>query len=210
MKHIIFLSSGITSWAAGLRVVSQFGADNCLGLFADTGVEDPDNYRFLEESTAALGIPLVRVDNGEDLWGCWVRHYSVPNNRMPFCSFDLKHDPSRKWLKANADPAETILYVGIGWDEVHRIPAIEKGWAPYPVRFPMAEPPYLDKAATLQLAADRGIKPPRMYQYGLPHANCGGGVRQGWHGPMAARFTSAARSLCLVGGKGGGNAGSYG
>jgi hypothetical protein len=180
MQNVIFLSSGITSWVAGLRTVERYGPEQCIGLFADTGVEDPDNYRFLEESTAVLGIPLVKVDNGEDLWGNWERHNSIPNNRMAFCSQDLKQEPSRRWLKENTSPETHRLIVGISWDEVHRIPAIEKGWAPYQVQFPMTEAPLLDKPTTLQIARDHGIEPPRLYRYGLPHANCGGGcVRAG-------------------------------
>lgn len=180
MLHVIFLSSGITSWASAVRVVRDHGKENCIGLFADTGVEDADNYRFLDESTAVLGIPLVKVSAGYDLWGCWQRHNAIPNNRMAFCSFELKQDTCRKWLKENTDPKHTALYVGIAWDEMHRVPAIEQGWKPWAVRFPMCEPPYLDKPQTLSMAAGMGIKPPKLYTYGLPHANCGGGcVRAG-------------------------------
>lgn len=180
MKHIIFLSAGITSWVAGLRVVKKVGRENCIGLFADTGVEDPDNYRFLEESTAVLGIPLVKVDNGEDLFENWDRHRAIPNNRMAFCSRDLKQEPSRKWLKANTTPETHTLHIGISWDEVHRIPAIQKGWEPWTVTFPMTKPPYLDKPQCWDIALDHGVKPPSLYDYGLPHANCGGGcVRAG-------------------------------
>ena len=179
MKHIIFLSSGITSWVAGMRVVEKYGNENCIGVFADTGVEDEDNYRFLQESTKYLGIKIVRVFR-ETLWENWTRNQAIPNNHMAFCSRQLKQEPCRKWLKENSDPKTDILYVGIAWDEVHRIPAIEKGWSPWRVEFPMTDPPYLDKPQTLQIAIDCGINPPRLYRYGLPHANCGGGcVRAG-------------------------------
>lgn len=177
--NIIFLSSGITSWVAGLRVVEKHGAANCLGLFADTGVEDPDNYRFLEESTKALGIPLVKVHR-ETLWENWNRNNCIPNNRLAFCSRELKQEPCRKWLKQNSNPNEDTLYVGISWDEIHRCNAIRKGWKPWKVEFPMCNPPYIDKSQSLEIAREMGIKPPRLYDYGLPHANCGGGcVRAG-------------------------------
>jgi hypothetical protein len=69
MMHVIFLSSGITSWVAGLRTVERYGPEQCIGLFADTGVEDPDNYRFLEESTAVLGdLAIMGLMNGVYLW----------------------------------------------------------------------------------------------------------------------------------------------
>lgn len=177
--HIIFLSSGITSWVAGLRVVERYGKEQCIGVFADTGVEDPDNYRFLEESTAFLGIPLVRVFR-ETLWENWKRNNAIPNNHMSFCSRQLKQEPCRKWLKENSNPDTDTLYVGISWDEIHRCAAIERGWNPWKVEFPMCEAPYLDKPHTLKIAREHGIEPPRLYLYGVPHANCGGAcVRAG-------------------------------
>jgi hypothetical protein len=36
---------------------------------------------------------------------------------------------TRTWLTEHADPADTVLYVGIGWSETHRTPAIVKGWS---------------------------------------------------------------------------------
>ncbi|MET7397340.1 hypothetical protein ABZS66_28030 [Dactylosporangium sp. NPDC005572] len=72
----------------------------------------------------------------------------------------------------NADPATTILYVGIDWTEQRRTPAIEHGWKPWTVRFPMCDPPHLTKSDILGWARAEGIRPPRAYADGFVHNNC--------------------------------------
>lgn len=60
--HVVHYSSGITSWASAARAASSVGASRITLLFADTIIEDRDNYRFLIESAAdVFGIPLPEV-----------------------------------------------------------------------------------------------------------------------------------------------------
>ncbi|MEX3102062.1 MULTISPECIES: hypothetical protein [unclassified Streptomyces] len=49
------------------------------------------------------------------------------------------------WLEAHADPADTVLHIGVGGSEERRAPAIVRGWVPWTVSFPMCGPPYLTK-----------------------------------------------------------------
>jgi hypothetical protein len=87
------------------------------------------------------------------------------------CSAILKQRPARAWLTEHADPADTVLYVGIDWSETRRIPAIEHGWAPWTVRFPMCDPPLLSKQDMLDTARAEGLTPPRPYELGFSHNN---------------------------------------
>lgn len=91
------------------------------------------------------------------------------NARLAPCSAILKQRPARAWLNEHADPADTILYVGIDWSETRRIPAIERGWAPWTVRFPVCDPPRLSKQDMLDVARDAGLEPPRLYELGFSH-----------------------------------------
>ena len=80
----------------------------------------------------------------------------------------------------HCDPAGTTLYLGIDWTEQHRLRGARKGWAPYRVEAPLCDPPYQTKQDYLDAARARGLKPPRLYELGFKHANCGGGcVRAG-------------------------------
>lgn len=57
-KHIVQYSGGICSFCAAERVVKKFGVADTTLLFADTLMEDWDNYRFLIEGAAHLaGLP---------------------------------------------------------------------------------------------------------------------------------------------------------
>jgi hypothetical protein len=78
-----------------------------------------------------------------------------------------------------------VLYVGIDWSEAHRTPAIVRGWAPWTVRFPMCDEPYLSKQDMLDAARAAGLAPPRLYELGFSHNNCGG-VRPRWTAALAA------------------------
>lgn len=86
----------------------------------------------------------------------------------------LKQRPCRAWLREHTDPADTTLYVGIDHTEAHRKPGITRGWAPWPVRFPLCDPPHLSKQDMLALARAAGVRPPRLYGQGFAHNNCGG------------------------------------
>lgn len=178
--HVVQYSGGIGSWAAAQRVAAAYGTDDLVLLFADTRVEDGDLYRFLTDSAAQLGVPVTRVCDGRTPFEVFADQRFLGNSRLAPCSAHLKQKPCRKWLEQHANPADTILYVGIDWSEAHRTPAIERGWAPWQVRFPMCEPPHITKTAMLDHARALGVRPPRLYDLGFTHNNCGGAcVRAG-------------------------------
>lgn len=179
MNHVVMFSGGLGSWLAAKRVRDTFGAlvDLTL-LFADTLIEDADTYRFIEEAAANVGGELVTVKDGRDIWQVFKDDRFLGNSRLANCSKYLKQKPCREWLDANMPDA--TVYVGIDWSEIHRLPAIEKGWAPYLVVAPMTEPPLMDKAAMIAACQAEGMEIPRLYRAGFPHNNCGGGcVRAG-------------------------------
>lgn len=171
MRHIVFYSSGIGSWAAAKRVAEKHGTENLILMFADTLIEDDDNYRFLKESATNIGGKLVRVVDGRTPYEVFKDRKYIGNSRFAQCSEELKQKPCCKWLKTNGELTDQ-LYVGIGWDEMHRLPAIVRNWKPWEVFAPMTEAPYLDKIQILNWALSEGLTPPRSYQMGFPHANC--------------------------------------
>lgn len=61
MKHVVQYSGGVCSFCAAERVVKKFGVASVTLLFADTLMEDWDNYRFLIEGAAHLA-KLPRPD----------------------------------------------------------------------------------------------------------------------------------------------------
>lgn len=173
MTAVVMFSSGAGSWGAARRYVDQHPTEDVVLLFADTRTEDEDNYRFLTEAAADIDRPLVTVADGRDVWEVFRDQRMIGNTRISNCSRTLKQEPARAWLAANADEATTVV-VGIDWTESHRLPAIERSYAPRPVSAPLCEPPYLDRRAIFRDLEARGIKRPRLYDMGFAHANCGG------------------------------------
>ncbi|MFC5820971.1 hypothetical protein [Nonomuraea harbinensis] len=141
MRHVVQFSGGIGSWAAAQRVAAEHGTDRLTLLFADTLVEDDDLYRFNRDATAQLGVDLTVVCDGRTPFEVFADVRFLGNARIAPCSYWLKQKPCRDWLTAHADLRTTIVYVGIDWSEKRRIPGIQRGWAPWGVRFPMVEPP---------------------------------------------------------------------
>jgi 3'-phosphoadenosine 5'-phosphosulfate sulfotransferase (PAPS reductase)/FAD synthetase len=167
-------SSGITSWAAGKRYAQQHGTDGMVLLFADTLIEDEDNYRFLEESAENIGAPLVRISEGRTPWQVMRDRRIIGNSRIDPCSMVLKRQLLDGWRDQNCLPMLTKIILGINWDESHRIDRVRERAAPWDYIAPLCDKPWMSKSDCLAWAASEGVKPPRMYDMGFPHANCGG------------------------------------
>ncbi|MYW46353.1 hypothetical protein [Streptomyces sp. SID161] len=127
--HVVMWSGGITSWATARQVIAEHGTDNVTLLFADTLIEDEDLYAFNDQASAKLGIPITRVADGRTPWQVFEDKRWLGNTRIAQCSWELKQLVCGQWLVENADPANTVIYLGIDWSETHRIRAIVMGYA---------------------------------------------------------------------------------
>lgn len=178
-KHVVMWSSGITSWAVARQIVAMHGHDDTVLLFADTLVEDPDNYRFNREASAQLGMDLTVVCDGRTPQQVNIDTRWLSNARTAKCSELLKIKPSRAWLDDHCDPSDTVLYVGLDWTEPERVDVNRRLWTPWRVEFPLTTPPYYTKDHWLAESRRLGIEPPEMYTLGFAHANCGGACVRG-------------------------------
>ena len=175
IHHVVMFSGGVGSWATAKFVVNAMGPDDRLSLlFADTLMEDPDLYRFLDDAAANVGGELVKISDGRDVWQVFRDVRYLGNTRIDPCSFHLKRKLMRKWLEDNCDPAETVCYIGIDAGEEHRYTKAKKYWEPWAVEAPLIEHGILFKSVLMDMLADEGIEPPSLYGMGFPHNNCGG------------------------------------
>jgi hypothetical protein len=173
-RRVVQFSGGITSWATARRVADRYGTDDLALLFADTAAEDPDLYRFLFDAAANIGVPLTSIADGRDPYQVFEDVGFLGNSKIAPCSRVLKQEPCRRWLADNTDPTDTVLYVGIDWSEMERLPGIKAGWAPWLVEAPLCEPPYVDKRGWIIEGRRVGLVEPRLYALGYAHNNCGG------------------------------------
>ncbi len=182
MRHVVMFSGGIGSWAAAKRVAGQHGTRNMVLLFTDTRMEDEDLYRFLVQAAGNVGAPLVVIADGRTPWQVYRDERYLGNSRVDPCSKILKRKLADAWQAANCDPGDTTIYVGIDWTEEHRFIGTptkqglreRKAAAGWHYEAPMCAPPWLDKTMMLDLLTAEGIKPPRLYELGFAHNNCGG------------------------------------
>lgn len=154
------------------RVADNHGTDNLILLFADTLVEGPDLYQFIKDAAENVGGKLVTVKDGRTPFQVFHDDRFLGNSRLANCSKYLKQKPCREWIEAACTPDEAVLYVGIDWSEIHRLPAIEAGWSPYKIEAPLCERPYLSKEQMLEALNAEGIETPAAYKAGFPHNNC--------------------------------------
>lgn len=179
MRYVVQYSGGICSWFAAKRILERHPKESVTLLFADTLIEDPDLYRFLDESTADLGIPLTRIADGRTPWQVFRDVRFLGNSRVDPCSKILKRDLLDKWHREHCDPATTVICVGLSGEKKERdryrrfrSAMRSRGW-PH-VEAPAMEPPYAHKEDMLSALRERKIDPPELYEDGFPHNNCGG------------------------------------
>lgn len=129
--HVVMWSGGITSWATARHVINQYGQANTTLLFADTRAEDADLHRWNDDAARQLGMGFFTIADQQkrDPWKVFEDASWIGNTRLAQCAHILKQIPTRKWLDLAADPADTILYLGIDWSEMHRIRGVRKGYA---------------------------------------------------------------------------------
>jgi 3'-phosphoadenosine 5'-phosphosulfate sulfotransferase (PAPS reductase)/FAD synthetase len=175
--YIVNLSGGLTSYEALRRTIHRHGRENVRAVFADTRIEDADLYRFLDDIERHLEIPIVRLADGRTVFDVWYSARAITlrghGAGIAPCSKKLKREPIERWLETISEPYTLIF--GMDWSEQDRMERMRAYYAPVPVWFPLAEPPYMDKCHIADVLERDGIKVPDLYTEGFEHNNCGGG-----------------------------------
>jgi 3'-phosphoadenosine 5'-phosphosulfate sulfotransferase (PAPS reductase)/FAD synthetase len=172
------VSSGLGSAFLWKLQAEKYGPENVTGVFTDVNGEHPDNYRFLAETQYEIGSRLVKItNNGQTIWDVMKKVRFLANSRIDPCSRILKREAIHDWLRANVDPANTVISLGIDWTEIHRFDRAAPRWAAdgFTIDAPLCESPYYTKLDAQKWLDDVGIARPKLYDMGFSHANCGGG-----------------------------------
>jgi len=97
----------------------------------------------------------------------------IANSRIDPCSRILKRELARAWVEENGNPETTTVYLGIDWTEEHRLQR-RGGTGPRSgSKAPCASPPH-GETRDDRVGGESGLTPPRLYEMGFPHNNCGG------------------------------------
>jgi hypothetical protein len=179
MIHIVNVSGGLASFEALRRTIERHGTHNTVALFADTLIEDDDLYRFLDDQEKVMGIAITRLADGRTPFDVWIDRRMIKRivrgKRLAQCSLMLKKEIIDRHIDQHYANVPHARVFGYTWDEGHRQNSIQSALAPVPCWFPLSEPPYVDKCDIAEIAKSMGIVPPRLYELGFSHNNCGGG-----------------------------------
>jgi hypothetical protein len=173
MIQIGSVSSGLSSSIAFDRLINKY--PDAMPVFEDVLFEDDDNYRFLEDCEKRWGKKIIRLCEGRTPYEVSFAHHTIPNSLLAPCSFELKIDLFKAWLLTLPDQDITI-HIGFDFRELERMERSREGYAKmgYKVDFPLEWKPIEFRPYSQVVKEDWGIDPPRMYQMGYTHANCGG------------------------------------
>lgn len=174
MKHIVSLSSGLSSAIVGERVIKKYGKENAEFVFMDTLVEDDDNYRFMHEYIKIMGVDLVILCDGRTPFQVLEDAKMIGSQYAAKCTEYLKIKPFREYLSTIGDDA--VVHIGYDYKEIHRCKSTTENYNKigYSVDYPLLWKPYELRNYSQVSRDDWGIEPPRMYAMGYSHANCGG------------------------------------
>ena len=141
MDCVVSVSGGRSSLLMAYLVKKNYSHlyENIYYVFANTGVEHPDTYRFLSEGCNALGVNLVsiravvtmgnRVGTGwmssplapdREIFADMVYKYGRPNTTRRHCTRVLKAETIRAWCRDNIK-SEYVTALGIRSDEPKRL-----------------------------------------------------------------------------------------
>lgn len=186
-NHIVMFSGGKGSFYVASFLKEKYPNDNIVLYFTDVLWEDEDLYRFINEVSDKLKLPMLIHSEGINPKQLMILNRFMFNSRVGNCSKILKMRVSSRFLKKGIKPpfeewrnknflknedftTNANLYFGIGYDESHRTKAIVENWKPFDVKFPLIEE-YLDENDYFN---KYNIKKPRLYGLGFAHNNCGG------------------------------------
>ncbi|WP_260867077.1 phosphoadenosine phosphosulfate reductase family protein [Paenibacillus sp. Y412MC10] len=186
-NHIVFFSGGKASLAAADHVKKMYPDDNILLYFTDTLWEHSDLYRFLDEGSDTLELPLLIHCAGITPIQLMFEKKLVYNNMIGDCSKLLKMRVASDFLKKGIEPnivkwrnqhllkqddfiTDATLYFGIGIEEMHREKGIVENWKPFSVEMPLIE----NHIRPNEVLQRYGIREPELYKLGFAHNNCFG------------------------------------
>lgn len=163
-RRVAWFSSGAAS-----AIAAKLSKPDVIA-YCDTGAEDYDNYRFLQECEQWFGQPIKRLKNEsyKDTWDLWEKRRYLAGIAGAPCTSELKIQPRLAFQRE--DDVHIFGYTADS-NDVRRAEALRENWPELIIETPLIDMG-LTKANCLAMIQRAGIKPPRVYAMGFPNANC--------------------------------------
>ncbi|EBV2940855.1 hypothetical protein AB1226_001013 [Salmonella enterica subsp. enterica] len=176
----VWFSCGAASAVAAKLTLEKYGKTHNVRVLNNPIVEeDEDNRRFLHDVEKWLGVkvetvthPLFPVGSAVEVWE-HERYMSGPSGAS--CTRALKRRARLLWEKHNHCDA---LVIGLTAEEQRRIDNFNRDRTDKdPVMLPVLADAGMTKQGCFDVLAKEGIRPPAIYSFGFPNANCIGCVK---------------------------------
>lgn len=124
-KHVVMFSTGAGSAYLAKYVLDKYGKDDTILLITDTKWEDEDNYRFMDDVSKYLEVPITFQDDGRTPEDIFKEQLWFGNFGTAPCSKELKMKQTFLFVQDLIEKGYLpILYFGIGYGEIQRAPRI--------------------------------------------------------------------------------------
>lgn len=175
MRRVVWFSCGAASAVTARLVVDTYGKADLVFCYCDTGSEHADNFRFLREIEAWLGITVTVLKNAK-----FENHFDVIKKtgwingpQGARCTLELK-----KKLREEFQRPGDIHYLGYTSEERERARRFDVSFSNI-----ITEWILIDRGVTkedcLGILWKSGLTIPVMYSMGYSHNNCIGCVKGG-------------------------------
>lgn len=169
-RVVVWFSAGVAS-----AVAAKIAADKYAGILpvhlvnTDTGSEDDDNFRFMDDVAAWLDIPLeiIRNEKYVDTFAVYDSTGFMKNEFGAKCTVELKKVPRRQYEDLRGD----LQVFGYDADEIERASRFTENNPEVNAWFPLIEAG-ITKPMARQMLAQAGILEPVTYSLGFKNANC--------------------------------------
>lgn len=172
MKHIVSYSGGLASFFEAKLAIEKYGKQNVGLVFCDTKSEDEDLYRFLNDTEKYLGIKIIRLVDGRDIWECAFEDNFLYNSRVANCTVKLKMQQFKKYIK-QFNQNDIVVHIGFDYTEVNRFERSQKHYK-CKIESLIMETELTKMNMQYELENEIGIQLPLLYRLGFAHNNCGG------------------------------------
>lgn len=171
-RRLVWFSAGAASAVATALTIAEHGHDEVFVVYIDTGVEHPDNRRFLDDCSAWFGhsVRTARNERYRDTWQVWEdRRYLVGTSGAP-CTVELKKKVRYRLQVELADDVQVYGYTADPKD-VDRAARFREQNPDVVLETPLIDQG-LTHADCLGIIERQGVEIPVMYRLGYRNNNC--------------------------------------
>lgn len=169
-RILCHFSCGAASAVATKMSLSANPTADIAIVYAETGSEDPDNMRFLEDCEKWFNRSVTRLKNEKyaDTWDVWEKKRYIAGIAGAPCTRALKIDVREAFQRP--DDNHVFGYTADS-NDIRRTKTFREHYPDLTIITPLIESG-INKAACLAMIISAGIEPPRTYAIGFPNANC--------------------------------------